>query len=92
MHRPHTDQEYSARELTSAALEDVDRMKKQLNERPITRIEKYVWADRLKQRLLASFLLTTGLSLLYLGIFNKQLDELWKLVKVVSETCIAGIP
>jgi len=46
----------------------------------------------LKQRLVASFLLTMGLSILYLGIFMKQLDELWKLVKVVSETCIAGIP
>lgn len=46
----------------------------------------------LKQRLVASFMLIMGLSLLYLGIFEKQLDELWKLVKVVSETCIAGIP
>lgn len=46
----------------------------------------------MKQRLLASFLLTVGLSFLYLGIFEKQLDELWKLVKIVSETCIAGIP
>lgn len=46
----------------------------------------------MKQRLVASFLLTMGLSILYLGIFMKQLDELWKLVKVVSETCIAGIP
>jgi len=46
----------------------------------------------LKQRLLASLMLTMGLSLLYLGIFDKQLGELWKLVKVVSETCIAGIP
>ena len=73
-------------------MEDIDWMKKQLNQRPITRIEKYVWADRLKQRLVASFLLTMGLSILYLGIFMKQLDELWKLVKVVSETCIAGIP
>jgi len=92
MHRPQADQEYSARELASATLEDIDWMKKQLNQRPITRIEKYVWADRLKQRLVASFLLTMGLSILYLGIFMKQLDELWKLVKVVSETCIAGIP
>ncbi len=46
----------------------------------------------MKQRLMASFMLTIGLSLLYLGIFGKQVDELWKLVKVVSETCIAGIP
>ena len=46
----------------------------------------------MKQRLLASLMLTMGLSLLYLGIFDKQLDELWKLVKVVSETCIAGVP
>jgi len=46
----------------------------------------------LKQRLLASLMLTSGLSLLYLGFLDKQLNELWKLVKVVSETCVAGLP
>lgn len=46
----------------------------------------------MKQRLLASFLLTIGLSLLYLGISRGQLNELWKLVKIASDTCIAGIP
>lgn len=46
----------------------------------------------MKQRLLASLTLTVGLSLLYIGMFERQLGELWKLVKVVSETCIAGLP
>jgi len=46
----------------------------------------------LKQRLLASLMLTLGLSLLYLGLLDKQLDELWRLVKVISETCVAGLP
>lgn len=46
----------------------------------------------MKQRLMASFMLTFGLSLLYLGLLDKQLGELWKLVKVVSETCVAGLP
>lgn len=46
----------------------------------------------MKRRLVASFLLTLGLSLFYFGIAARQLDELWKLVTVVSETCIAGIP
>jgi hypothetical protein len=41
---------------------------------------------------MASFMLTFGLSLLYLGLLDKQLGELWKLVKVVSETCVAGLP
>jgi hypothetical protein len=40
----------------------------------------------------ASFFLTVGLSFFYFGIATRQLDELWKLVTVVSETCVAGIP
>jgi len=46
----------------------------------------------MKQRLLASFLLTLGLTFLYIGIVEKQLDELLRLAKIVSDTCIAGIP
>lgn len=46
----------------------------------------------MKRRMIASLLLTVGFSFLYLGSSAKQLDELWKLVKAVSETCIAGIP
>ncbi len=46
----------------------------------------------MKRRMIASLLLTMGFSFLYLGSFTTQLDELWKLVKAVSETCIAGIP
>ncbi len=46
----------------------------------------------MRQRLFASFLLTLGLTFLYIGTGEKQLDELLKLLKTISETCIAGIP
>ncbi|MFH0848924.1 MAG: hypothetical protein V1857_05430 [archaeon] len=46
----------------------------------------------MNSRMTASFLLTVGLTVLVLGVFEGQLTQLWTLVNMISEACLAGMP